>query len=179
MTSATEKLRRLLDERGVEWTACDGEHVRETCWDYMGELTAAFAEFDNGTTKFACDTWCFTPEQAIVATLGNGVERTRTEYDALTAKQVSKAVERHGNIMDNRLYENWQAVADELNAMLGSGTCKLIDTTSPSNDDYWNSAMCSECGADFTCAIFGSDRRLPDANYCPNCGRKVEHDRDE
>ena len=36
----------------------------------MGELTAAFAEYDNGTTRFACDTWCFTPEQAVEATLG-------------------------------------------------------------------------------------------------------------
>ena len=70
--SATDELRRLLDERGVEWTANDGEHVKETCWPYMGELTAAFAEYDNGTTRFACDTWCFTPEQAIAATLGAG-----------------------------------------------------------------------------------------------------------
>ena len=70
--TATETLRQLLDERGVEWTANDGEHVKETCWPYMGELTAAFAEYDNGTTRFACDTWCFTPEQAIAATLGTG-----------------------------------------------------------------------------------------------------------
>lgn len=70
--TATDELRRLLDERGVVWTANDGEHVKETCWPYMGELTAAFAEFDNGTTRFACDTWCFTPEQAIAATLGAG-----------------------------------------------------------------------------------------------------------
>lgn len=70
MTSATDVLRRLLDERGVEYVANDGEHVKETCWSYMGELTAAFAEYDNGTTRFACDTWCFTPEQAIAATLG-------------------------------------------------------------------------------------------------------------
>jgi hypothetical protein len=69
MTS-TEELRRLLDERGVEWTADDGEFVKETGWPYMGELTAAFAEYYDGTTRFACDTWCFTPEQAIEATLG-------------------------------------------------------------------------------------------------------------
>lgn len=80
MTSATEELRRMLDERGVEWTANDGEYVKETCWTYMGELTAAFAEYNDGTTRFACDTWCFTPEQAIAATLGSGtckVESTR------------------------------------------------------------------------------------------------------
>ena len=54
------------------WTADDGEHVKETCWPYMGELMAAFAEYDNGTTRFACDTWCFTPDQAIETTLGRG-----------------------------------------------------------------------------------------------------------
>ena len=70
--TATDELRRMLDERGVEYTTDDGEHVKETCWSYMGELMAAFAEYDNGTTRFACDTWCFTPEQAIAATLGRG-----------------------------------------------------------------------------------------------------------
>lgn len=68
----TTDLRRLLDERGVEYTTNDGEYVKETCWPYMGELMAVFAEYDNGTTRFTCDTWCFTPEQAIAATLGNG-----------------------------------------------------------------------------------------------------------
>ena len=70
--TATDELRRLLDERGVECAANDGEYVKETCWTYMGELTAAFAEYYDGTTRFACDTWCFTPEQAIEATLGRG-----------------------------------------------------------------------------------------------------------
>lgn len=73
--TATDELRALLDERGVEWTASDGEHVKETCWPYMGELAAAFAEYGNGTTRFACDTWCFTPAQAIAATLGRGTCR--------------------------------------------------------------------------------------------------------
>lgn len=78
--SATEELRRMLDERGVEYTTNDGEYVKETCWPYMGELAAAFAEYYNGTTRFVCDTWCFTPEQAVEATMG------RKEYVyALTA----------------------------------------------------------------------------------------------
>lgn len=80
-TTANERLRQLLDDRGVEWTANDGEHVKETCWPYMCELMAAFAEYDNGTTRFACDTWCFTPEQAVEATLGAVHRKTHTtEY---------------------------------------------------------------------------------------------------
>ena len=80
--TATDELRRLLDERGVEWTANDGEYVKETCWTYMCELTAAFAEYNDGTTRFDCDTWCFTPEQAIAATLGTPISADlRTALD--------------------------------------------------------------------------------------------------
>ena len=70
--TATEDLRRMLDERGVEYVANDYKSVKETCWSYMGELDAVFAEFGDGETRFVCDTWCFTPEQAIAATLGVG-----------------------------------------------------------------------------------------------------------
>ena len=45
----------------------------------------------------------------------------------LTAEKVRKAVNGHGNIMDNRLYEDWQAVADELNTALGGWECELHD----------------------------------------------------
>lgn len=83
--TATEELRRLLDERGVEWTANDGEYVKETCWIYMGELTAAFAEYYDGTTRFACDTWCFNPAQAIDATLRRGTCRNVHEPPRNTA----------------------------------------------------------------------------------------------
>lgn len=76
----TEELRHMLDERGVEYTADDGEHAKRTCWPYMGELMAMFVEYDNGTTRFACDTWCFTPAQAIAATLGTGTCHNASEY---------------------------------------------------------------------------------------------------
>lgn len=68
----TEDLRRMLDERGVEYVANDYKSVKETCWSYMGELDAVFAEFGDGETCFVCDTGCFTPEQAIAVTLGRG-----------------------------------------------------------------------------------------------------------
>lgn len=70
--TATDELRKLLDERGVKWTANESEYRKETCWTYMGELTAVFTEYYDGTERFYCDTWCFTPEQAIAATLGTG-----------------------------------------------------------------------------------------------------------
>lgn len=70
--TATEELRKLLDERGVKYTTDDGKYLKETCWRYMGELMAMFIEHKNGETRFELDHWYFTPEQAIAATLGNG-----------------------------------------------------------------------------------------------------------
>lgn len=98
---------------------------------------------------------------------------TRATHGTLTAEQVREAIEKRFDFDVWVPAERWQAIADELNAEIGSRTCKLIDTTSPGNDDYWNSAKCSECGAEFTCAIFGRASDAPDANYCPNCCAKV------
>ena len=63
----------------------------------------------DGLRKF----WC-------IELTEEGVELRDAAHSTLTAEQIRKAVEGHGNIMDNRLYEDWQAVADELNAELES-----------------------------------------------------------
>ena len=64
MTSATDELRRMLDERGMEWTYGDG--------------TVSFSDGKHWCHAWAYndDTMCvsmgyFTPEQAIAATLGS------------------------------------------------------------------------------------------------------------
>ena len=89
-----------------------------------------------------------TPEQAIAATLGRGT---------LTAEQVRKCVRigacDHG--LGDALDEDtdWQAISDELNAELWSGTCKLeplsaLDVTlNMLGQTEWGE--CSECG----CAV--------------------------
>ena len=61
--SATDELRRLLDERGVEWT---GGHY--TDWDDANGHPAEAFEFD-GTLYVSC---VLTPAQAVEATLGRG-----------------------------------------------------------------------------------------------------------
>lgn len=71
MTSATEVLRRLLDERGVEHY--DG--TERTLWGYeqTGEDTGIYrfaaSEISGGFLQF--DMFRITPEQAIAATLGS------------------------------------------------------------------------------------------------------------
>lgn len=73
MTSATDDLRRLLDERGVEWIGTDFTkptkgHPTSTSLDE--ELhDAVFIEYHDGNVLRLFD---LTPEQAVEATLGRG-----------------------------------------------------------------------------------------------------------
>lgn len=70
--SATDELRRLLDERGVHWW--EGEDERKTLWESNGLTWEYFNnENDDAWLGFlgACEQ-DITPEQAIAATLGGG-----------------------------------------------------------------------------------------------------------
>ena len=71
MTS-TERIRSLLDERGVEWW--EGEDERKTHWRSNG-LTWEYFNTENGDAWLgflgACES-DISPEQAIEATLGRG-----------------------------------------------------------------------------------------------------------
>ena len=96
----------------------------------------------------------------------------------LTAEQVRETVEKHWHDLpaDYDMPEatalpeysyDWQAITDELNAELGSGTCELTETDSYSNaNEVVHVLECSACGE--TCEhVNGSYPR------CPNCGRKA------
>ena len=69
MTSATDELRRLLDERGVEYTIDHG--YREFFWDF-GESGRARASAIGTKGLVQMIVTGITPEQAIDATLGRG-----------------------------------------------------------------------------------------------------------
>ena len=78
MTSATDELRRLLDERGVEWEAAADAPDSLTTWA-TGSDTARWCadelindRFDLYAYNVDEDVSGLTPEQAIDATLGRG-----------------------------------------------------------------------------------------------------------
>ena len=74
--SATDELRRLLDERGVEHY--DG--VEKTYWlNDRRAYRASADEVSNGLIQLHL--WCTTPEQAIEATLGRGTCRFIDDSD--------------------------------------------------------------------------------------------------
>lgn len=64
--TATERLRELLDELGVEWSDHSDENITHTTWDGMD---CWFNEFPDGWTAWGVAKRG-TPEQAIAATLG-------------------------------------------------------------------------------------------------------------
>lgn len=65
--TATDELRRLLDERGVEWVAIG----TDTCWTGADGYPMGAWETTNGTHMRVAD---LTPEQAIEATLGSDLK---------------------------------------------------------------------------------------------------------
>ena len=71
--TATDELRRLLDERGVEWAASTLTDPPITLWGTQepdGHWPYKYWEYGDGSASFMADP--VTPQQAIDATLGRG-----------------------------------------------------------------------------------------------------------
>lgn len=70
--TATERLRQLLDKRGVEWEDAD-PYQDATAWVGSNNIEYVAHEgisFDGPTGRLIL--FCLTPEQAVEATLGRG-----------------------------------------------------------------------------------------------------------
>lgn len=78
MTSATDVLRRMLDERGVKWweDAFSGEH--RTVFD--GKDGVRYCVYQLGSSLFISSILPVNPEQAIAATLGAETCRIECHY---------------------------------------------------------------------------------------------------
>lgn len=66
----SEEVRKLLDDRGVEYTTDDGRFAKVTKWLALNGRLAVYAEYDSGEVRFAMDSLSLTPAQAIAATVG-------------------------------------------------------------------------------------------------------------
>ena len=172
----TDKLRAMLDERGIEhFDHENGEPLRDlseagtdpaTSWR-MGDASVCAVPNKYGTFDLWIDN-C-TPEQAIAATVGRG---------NLTAEQVREAImsaDRWRKPMGDTGMTNthliirddgWQAIADELNAMVGVGTCELINAADDLGEGT-SSCMCSKCG------YTALDDWWDEFKHCPNCGARL------
>jgi len=77
-SSATEILRRLLDERGVKWMPVAWNPKRETFYHAANGVGFCADEYTDGVRIYTDAT--ITPEQAIAATLGRGECRNKSKW---------------------------------------------------------------------------------------------------
>lgn len=168
--TATDELRRLLDERGIEHddesiksaiSYCDG--YEGTYWDgdsfgYVEPIRPKPNTIGSHPELTIHD--C-TPEQAIAATLGSGTH----PYEQRIVGDGSS----WGEVMRDA-YDNLMAAAgescspDELAEL--EAYIHAERTCHNATNDIFYTFMCSECG-------YTEEQGIPD--YCAGCGAKVEH----
>ena len=172
--TATEELCRLLDERGVELedggeglTIIPAQDGVPVAW----EVNTWPSGKDMGDCLWVQNRHPLTPEQAIAATLGRGM---------LTADDVRDLIERHSDASggNGRDFHNgaYVAIADELNATLGPGTCHADETDTMEcvcdGIGHYGKRLtihvmeCSDCGRTYE-HVFG------DYEYCPHCRARI------
>ena len=160
--SATEELRRMLDERGVEWEDCGNG---ATYVEHNGEAWRFDYDEPFDQLGIVCLSG-YTPAQAIAATLGD-VPRLPYfwTHDGTLHVELPKLPESISvRLPDQRDREvssarTWQYMRD-------NGTCNMEYCDEWSGDELYptEAYVCSACGY---ITVDGKP------NHCPNCGRKV------
>lgn len=169
--TSTERLRAMLDERGVEWRErkWGGKHSVTTFWRARG-VRWHYRENRFGEVRLHADD--LAPEQAIAATLGDTdatEERQHVASDDLIGLWREWEPVLFANVQDevaqDNLNECVHALLDKA-ATAGAGMCHMEQTghVKVAGVDYYDDDYeCSECGAEL----------FEGYNYCPNCGRRV------
>lgn len=180
--SATDELRRLLDERGVKWRDSSDENVLHTTWNGMN---CWFNEFQDGWTAWGM-AMRGTPEQAVAATLGRGnVGRyvglrrgkcwERTEYSDYYCGGCGWKVTDHDSYCPEcggALHESTLGLCNCSNNCTNSERTETCHDTKRSR---W--FRCSECGFGIEDMYINDEGEYPSKDqprYCPNCGRRIE-----
>ena len=160
MTSATDELRRLLDELGAEYTTDD--RCRELFWNTGKSGTVrASAIGTNGLVQMIVTR--ITPEQAVEATLGRGDVEWDGDVLVLTLPRDPSSIHvRRADGGPRKVYPS--------EATLGKGTCRIEE-----QGCEWRCTGCGEVVGSWDpsseLCVSGNFVELWD--YCPNCGRKV------
>lgn len=203
--TATERLRELLDELGVEW--CETRsNVGCVFTHYNSELFGDIAAMDNGAGYLyfgELNGICITPEQAIAATLGNElnldglpvgltisedgnllnwrgenyVRQSTLCGGRLTAEQVEETVEKH-----------WHDLPDEYDMPEATALLEYSYNWQAIADELNAALGAGKCErvlykptGVLVCSECGAGmpKQLDKycyLRYCPNCGRAVNYD---
>ena len=159
--SETERLRAMLDERGVEYETDDAQ-VSDTEWYYVTKLRDGYSDRWTYEEPSDCDLlvsyqYDLGAEEAIAATLGPCNDSCNCTNGERTGERIDLDAPTLG-------------VTDVKGIRLdGAGTCHVmtIGEFNGEGTEYYD--YCSNCGYEF------DDDPL---NYCPNCGRRIEVDDD-
>lgn len=163
--TATEELRRLLDERGVEW---DYGITGSTTTEFsVNGVDITFTPMRDG---LECST-ILTPEQAVAATLG---AQRPTLPHFWTADGTL-------HVEPRRMPERVQAHlgGEDVTFERGLGACRIDALNTGDCAGYECSEYimhCNGCGHEFGHVLYNEDgdvwmSELP--NFCPNCGKRV------
>lgn len=84
--TATERLRQLLDERGVEWSCDFASMPRSTYTHFEVDSGMCVSAWESeGKLGLSVETdYRFTPEQAVEATLGRGTCKMEQSWNGVT-----------------------------------------------------------------------------------------------
>lgn len=128
--SATERLRSLLDERGVKWKA-DTSVINGVVWTiwnspWFGETWAK--EVDGSISLFNCS---ITPEQAIEATLGS-VENAELRKELAVTNQLFETL---NDANDRLIYENMK-LRELVRDMWENGMCECDERGACAECEY-------------------------------------------
>lgn len=148
--TATDELRRMLKERGVEWWAEDDPenppYYLVTKW-FSNANEQTFEEIPAIRSR-SLKAFCITPAQAVEATLGRGECQ-----ECYATKQ------------------NYKRCKYSTNRGWCDGECELHDCEGSFSAVNKPVYRC-DCGAFMTQYTDATTYHKP--RYCPNCGRKVK-----
>lgn len=170
--SATERVRELLDERGVGWWNQTDPEPQTVTMARLGEQLIEYHENVNGTMGYHVWNMCdLTPEQAIAAALGDVPRLPHFwTHDGTLHVELPKLPESISvRLPDQRDREVgsarvWQYTRD-------SGTC--YDKNGFDQDTGFE---CTVCGAMVDRYMITPDDTGHEVqfHYCPFCGREVD-----
>ena len=166
--TATEQLRKLLDERGVEWSDRANAWTYETHWKGADGKPVCASQRSDGIGDLVLKQHVI-PEQAIAATLGSDAKPCyATDY---THARCKYSVNR-GWTEDTKFYVPTATLGRgtcEWQGSTGQGWCQgAYDESIEEYDGFTVTRHYFSCGH----GALMADGEKP--NYCPHCGCEVK-----